>query len=351
VIISRTPLRLVLFGGGTDLPRWTRAHGGAVLGATIDKFCYVSCRRMPPLFTHRLRVVWSQTENCQHASEVRHPVVREVLRHLGIEHGVAIHHDGDLPARSGMGAGSAFTVGLLHALQGLRGRMTSARSLAEEAREIQVSRLGEFVGAADDTLVAHGGLTVVTCAPDGEIGRRPLTIPRARLRALNDHLMLFFVGPRRRELEVAQAWAEAAGRSAPELKSVRALVDEAVGVLDGGDDLARFGRLLADDWRLRRALVPAATTPEIDAAYERACGAGAVGGSLLGPGGGGFLLLFVPPAARARVRAMLQPLPHVPFELERAGTRIIHADPETETVDESPAEVDPLAGRRRPEGF
>jgi D-glycero-alpha-D-manno-heptose-7-phosphate kinase len=351
VIISRTPFRLVLFGGGTDLPRWARAHGGAVLGATIDKYCYVSCRRMPPLFPHRLRVVWSQTENCHHASEVRHPAVREALGHLGIAHGVAIHHDGDLPARSGMGAGSAFTVGLLHALHGLRGRVMSPRQLAAEARDIEQGRLGEFVGAADDELVAHGGFTHVTCAPDGEIHATRLPVSRERAGELSAHLMLVFVGPRRGDVEVAQAYAEAAARGAPELRRLRAMVDEGLAVLNGDADLMRLGRLLDEGWRLRRALIAAATTPDIDAAYARALDAGATGGTLLGPGGGGFMLLFVPPERRARVRTMLRPLVEVPFEFERAGTEIIVADPETGADADSSADADPVAGRRRPEGF
>jgi D-glycero-alpha-D-manno-heptose-7-phosphate kinase len=355
MIVSRTPLRLAFFGGGTDLPRWLREHGGSVLGATIDKYCYVSCRRMPPLFTHRLRVVWSRTENCQHASEVRHPAVREVLHHLGIEHGVAIHHDGDLPARSGMGASSAFTVGLLHALYALRGYMPGKRQLAAEARDIEQGRLGEFVGAADHALIAHGGLSQVTCAPDGEVRVKPLTVAPARVRALSNHLMLFFVGARRPTGDVLQAYTDAADRAAPEMKALRALVEEGVAVLNGDGDLATFGRLLDEGWRVKRGLSAAISTPDVDAAYERARAAGATGGTLVGPGGGGFLLLFVPPERRARVRTMLRPLAHVPFEFESAGTEIIFADPEKESAldaeDPASAAVDPLTGRRFPEGF
>lgn len=348
MIISRTPLRIVFFGGGTDLPRWSREHGGAVLGATINKFCYLSCRRMPPLFAHRLRVVWSRTENCQHASEVRHQAVREVLNHLGIEHGVAIHHDSDLPARSGMGASSAFTVGLLHALYGLRGHVASKRQLCSEARDIELVRLEEFVGAADHALVAHGGLAQVTCDRDGDVRVKQLTLPPSQVQELNSRLMLFFVGYRRSIADVFQAWAGAVERRAPELSASAEMVEEGVAVLNGDDDLERFGQLLAQSWRLKRRLA-GVSTPEVDAAYERALAAGAMGGALLGPGGGGFLLLFVPPDRRARVREALRPLAHVPFEFERAGTEIIFADPEPEPEVEDESN---LLGRRQiPEGF
>ena len=352
MIISRTPLRIVFFGGGSDLPSWSRRHGGTVLGATIDKFCYLSCRRMPPLFPHRLRVVWSRTENCQHASEVRHPAVREALVHLGIERGVAVHHDGDLPARSGMGASSAFTVGLLHALYALRGYIPSKRQLAAEARDIEQARLNEFVGAADHALVAHGGLAQVTCERDGDVRVKPLTVPLTRLRELNAHLLLFFVGPRRLTTDVFQMWAEAAEHRAAEMTALAAMVEEGVNILNGGDDLERFGRLLDENWRVKRGL-PGVSTPEVDTAYERALALGGLGGTLLGPGGGGFLLLFVPPAYHTRVKTMLRPLTHVPFEFERAGTEIIFADPEIEPEAEDLTSdyADHLAGRRLPEGF
>lgn len=355
MIVSRTPLRIVFFGGGTDLPAWSRGRGGAVLGATIDKYCYLSCRRMPPLFKHRLRVVWSATENCQHASEVRHPAVRAVLQHLGIEHGVAIHHDGDLPAHAGMGASSAFTVGLLHALYALRGSMPSTRQLADEARDIEHVRLKEFVGAADHALVAHGGLTQITCEPGGAVRVKPLTVAPARLRDLSARLMLFCVGRRRAVSDVFQGYLNAAARGATELAELGAMVEEGAAILNGERDLERFGRLLDEGWRVKRRLASAISSEEIDAAYERALTAGAIGGALLGPGGGGFLLLFVPPERRARVRTMLRPIPHVPFELEHAGTEIIFVDPEKEadpeTEDGPSAENDFLRGRPFPEGF
>src|SRR3989454_212317 len=329
MIISRTPFRISFFGGGTDYPAWYRVNGGSVLATTINKYCYISSRYLPPFFDHRIRVVYSKIENCQHAEEIDHPAVREILRYLKIDRGVEIHHDGDLPARSGMGASSAFTVGLLHALYALRGYIPSKRQLAAEARDIEQARLNEFVGSADHALVAHGGLAQVTCERDGEVRVKPLTVPLTRLRELNAHLLLFFVGPRRFTADVFQMWAEAAERHAAEIAALAAMAEEGVNVLNGGDDLERFGRLLDEGWRVRCGL-PGVSTPEVDAAYERALASGALGGALLGPGGGGFLLLFVPPAYHARVKTMLRPLTHVPFEFERAGTEIIFADPEIE---------------------
>src|SRR6266849_9901969 len=181
MIICRTPFRISFFGGGTDYPPWYRLHGGAVLAATIDKYCYLTCRFLPPFFEHRIRVVYSKIENCHDVSEIQHPAVRETLRYLGLERGVEIHHDGDLPARSGMGSSSAFTVGLLHALHGLLGRMPNKRQLAAEAIVVEQERLRETVGSQDQVLAAYGGFNHIHFPVDGEAVVRPVTVGRERL--------------------------------------------------------------------------------------------------------------------------------------------------------------------------
>jgi D-glycero-alpha-D-manno-heptose-7-phosphate kinase len=203
MIISRTPFRISFFGGGTDFPEWYREHGGAVLATTIDKYCYLTCRHLPPFFEHRIRVVYSKIENCQSVEEISHPSVREVLRYLKFDRGVEIHHDGDLPARSGMGSSSAFTVGLLNALYALKGHMVNKQQLAKESIEIEQNWVRENVGSQDQVVTAYGGLNHITFLANGEISVRPVTISTERMKELNSHLMLFYTGIARTSSEIA----------------------------------------------------------------------------------------------------------------------------------------------------
>jgi D-glycero-alpha-D-manno-heptose-7-phosphate kinase len=330
VIISRTPFRISFFGGGTDYPAWYREHGGAVVATTIDKYCYLTCRYLPPFFEHRIRVVYSKIENCHDVSEIQHPAVRESLRYLAFDRGVEIHHDGDLPARSGMGSSSAFTVGLLHALHGLCGRMPSQRQLAREAIVIEQERLRETVGCQDQVLAAHGGFNHVQFPRDGEPVVRPLAVGRERLAALNDHLMLYYTGRARTASDVASTYARDLGARRRELRRLTEMVDEALAILRGGGDLAPFGKLLDESWRVKRGLSPSVSSPEVETIYAEAKAAGAVGGKLMGAGGGGFMLLFVPPERQAAVKARLRRLVFVPFRFESSGSRIIFLDAEAE---------------------
>src|SRR4029077_5726331 len=203
MIISRTPFRISFFGGGTDYPAWYRQHGGAVLAARIDKYFYLNCRHLPPFFEHRYRVVYSKIEDCQKIEEIKHAAVREVLRYLDVTRGVEIHHDGDLPARSGMGSSSAFTVGLLHAMHALKGEMPSKQQLASESIHVEQELLREVVGSQDQVLAAHGGLNHITFMPTGEISVRPVSLSHDRVRELNAHLMLFYSGIKRTASGVA----------------------------------------------------------------------------------------------------------------------------------------------------
>ena len=208
MIISRTPYRISFFGGGTDYPSWYQVHGGAVLAATIDKYCYLTCRYLPPFFEHRTRVVYSKIESCGTNDEIAHPSVREVLRHLGITRGIEIHHDGDLPARSGMGSSSAFTVGLLHAAYALQGQMPSKRQLAAEAIYVEQEVLKETVGSQDQVMAAFGGLRHVQFFRGSEFSVRPITLSAPRLAELNDHLMLFYTGIVRTASDLAKSYVD-----------------------------------------------------------------------------------------------------------------------------------------------
>lgn len=328
MIVTRTPYRISFFGGGTDYPVWYREHGGAVLAATIDKYCYLSCRYLPPFFEHRLRVVWSKIEMCQTVDEIQHPAVREVLRHLGIDRGVEIHHDGDLPARSGMGSSSSFTVGLLHALYALKGQMPSKGRLASESVFIEQEVLKESVGSQDQVLAAHGGLNHVVFGRDGDILVNPVTLSQDLAQQLSGHLMLFYTGITRTASEVAESYIQRTETNEHHMQALGGMVEEGLAILNDGRDLARFGRLLDEAWKAKRSLSTSVSSREIDDLYEAARAAGAIGGKLTGAGGGGFMLLFVEPHNRRRVRERLSSLLHVPFRFSFGGSQVVFFEPE-----------------------
>ena len=327
MIISRTPYRISFFGGGTDYPSWYQVHGGAVLAATIDKYCYLTCRYLPPFFDHRTRIVYSKIESCQSNNEIAHPSVREVLRYLNITRGIEIHHDGDLPARSGMGSSSAFTVGLLHAAYALQGQMPSQRQLALESIHVEQTLLKETVGSQDQVMAAYGGVRHVQFLSNGEISVRPVTLPAQRLADLNDHLMLFYTGIIRTASDVAKSYVDDIHSKRRQLRIMSDLVEEAISILNSGKDLLHFGQLLHEAWLAKRSLSPQVSNSQVDELYARAQAGGAIGGKLTGAGGGGFLLLFVPPERQAAVKEQLTNLIHVPFRFEPSGSQIIFYEP------------------------
>lgn len=328
MIISRTPFRISFFGGGTDYPAWYRQHGGAVLAATIDKYCYISVRYLPPFFEHRFRVVYSRIENCQTVNEITHPAVRGVLHHLNIDRGLEIHHDGDLPARSGMGSSSAFTVGFLNALYALKGIIAGNRQLALESIHIEQEILGETVGSQDQVQAAYGGLNHVTFHADDEFSVRPVTLSRERIHELNAHLMLFYTGIKRTATDVAQTYVNDIVDKKRQLRITKDLVKEGLAVLSSSQDLTPFGELMREAWMVKRSLSDKVSNSEVDDIYQRATDSGAIGGKLAGAGGGGFMLLFVPPDRHSAVREALDHLIYVPFKFESFGSQIIFFDPE-----------------------
>ncbi len=323
MIISQTPFRISFFGGGTDYPVWFREHGGAVLATTIDKYCYITCRHLPPFFKHRTRLVYSQVETVPSNEAIEHPAVRSVLRYLNITDGLEIHHDGDLPARTGLGSSSAFTVGFLHALYGLRGRMPTKMQLAREAIHIEQEVLKESVGSQDQIITAFGGFNRIEFPTDHRFQVSPVVVTDEQRARLQDHLMLCFTGFSRTASEVAGEQIRATPTKTHELHRMRQMVDEAIRILQGADDLEAFGRLLHEGWQVKRGLTTRISTPQIDALYDAARAAGALGGKLLGAGGGGFLLLFVRPEEQERVKEALRGVLHVPFRFETGGSRII----------------------------
>lgn len=327
MIISRTPYRISFFGGGTDYPDWYRVHGGQVLSSSIDKYCYITLRYLPPFFQHNIRVVYSKIESVSHIDEIQHPAVREVLRHLRFDRGLEIHHDGDLPARSGMGSSSTFVIGLLNALNALKGTMRSKLQLAEEGIRIEQELLAETVGSQDQVAAAFGGLNHIVFHRNGHIEVRPVPLSLTRHQELSDHLMLFYTGIMRTASEVAKSYAEDLSQKESLLRRMHDMVNEGVAILQGDGDISRFGELLDATWQAKRNPSGRVSNGVVDAFLSRAKANGAIGGKLLGAGGGGFLLLFVPPCNQKRVREALGELLHVPFNLALEGSQIIFYDP------------------------
>ena len=323
MIISRTPFRISFFGGGTDYPVWFKEHGGAVLATTIDKYCYITCRHLPPFFEHKTRLAYSRIEHVMSNAEIEHPAVRGVLQYLHMTEGLEIHHDGDLPARTGLGSSSSFTVGLLHALYAMQHRMPTKSELAHAAIHVEQDILRESVGCQDQALAAHGGLCRLTFSPSGEVGYTPLIIKPERLKSFQDHLLLYFTGFSRTASEIAQEQIERTKQRRVELFAMLQMVQEGVSILSGDHDLADFGELLHEAWMVKRGLSSKITTPLIDQIYDAARDAGALGGKLLGAGGGGFMLFFAKPETHGQIKAALPGLLHVPFQFEGSGSQIV----------------------------
>lgn len=329
MIISRTPFRISLFGGGTDYPTWFRENGGAVIGTTIDKYCYISVRRLPPFFEHRSRIVYSQVELVHDVSDIQHPAVRGILAEMGIKEGLEIHHDADLPARSGLGSSSSFTVGLLNALHALDSKMISKRELGSEAIRIEQEVLKENVGSQDQLWAAYGGFNRIDFFPDGTFAVAPIILPPDRRQEINRSIMLFFTGFSRFASDFAQEQIKNMDSRKSQLQTMRSMVDSAVDILlDAKVPLRELGKLLHDSWLLKRELAGSVSNRQIDEIYEAGREAGATGGKLLGAGGGGFMVFLVEPERREQVRERLKNLIHVTVGFDNDGSKIVLYQPD-----------------------
>ena len=315
------------FGGGTDYPGWYGKHGGAVISTTFDKYTYVSCRELPPFFDFKYRIAYSKLENTKTIDEIAHPAIREILRETDMQCGLEIHCDADLPARSGLGSSSSFVVGMLNTLAAFRGTRVTKKKLAEEAIRIEQQVLQEAVGSQDQYAAALGGFNLITFSRDGSINAEPIIVPAERKDELNRHLMLVFTGFSRYASDIAKAQVASMDEKANSLHRIRAMVDEALEILEPGNDIRAFGELLHEGWQQKRGLTDKISNDTIDAVYERARQAGAIGGKLMGAGGGGFMVLFAPPEKQEDVRRELGELVHVPFNFETDGSRIAHYAP------------------------
>jgi len=329
MIISKTPFRISFFGGGTDYPEWFQENDGAVLSTTINKYCYITCRYLPPFFEHSSRVVYSKIESVKDFDEIQHISIRECLKYMNIKKGVEIHHDGDIPARSGIGSSSSFTVGMLNALNALKGKIITKHELAQNAIFVERELNKETVGYQDQIAASFGGLNKIVFSKNGEFQVNVLTLDLEKIKYFQDHLILYFTGLSRFASEIAHEQVKNIPNKKQELKTMRQMVDEAMNILNSDStDITEFGKLLNESWKLKRSLSNKITNSDIDNIYAEAMRAGAIGGKLLGAGGGGFLLFFVRPENRKKLKEKMANFLQVPFKFENFGSQIVYYNPD-----------------------
>ena len=327
MIITKTPFRMSFFGGGTDKEAFFRQHGGAVLSTTFDKYCYVTVRHLPRFFEYTNEIVYSKLERVRDVDSIQHPAVREAMKYLHI-HEIRLNYEADLPARSGLGTSSSFAVGMLNAFYALKGKYADKRKLADEAIYLERVLCDEAGGWQDQIAASFGGFNRINFNRDGSYEVLPVIISPDRKRLLDDHLMMFFTGFTHFSSEIQRENEKYEDKIEEKLKML-SLVDEAEDILTNKDkNLDDFGFLLDETWKLKRQTGHVITTEEIDEFYERGKKAGALGGKLLGAGGGGFLIFYVPLEKQEEVRDALKELLYVPFHFENEGTRVLYYAPE-----------------------
>lgn len=331
MIITKTPFRMSFFGGGTDMEDFFRVHGGAVLSTTFDKYCYVNVRHLPPFFDYRTELSYSKTERVTSIESIQHPAIRNAMKMLNM-HEIRLTYEADLPARSGLGTSSSFAVGMLSAFYALKGKYADKKKLADEAIYLERVLCGEAGGWQDQIAASYGGFNRINFNKDGTYDVLPIIISPERKKQLDHNLMMFFTGFTRFSSDVQKA--NAASSETQEAKEKRLLemlelVDDAEDVLTNKKrDLDEFGRLLDHTWKLKRQTGSAVSTSNIDALYQRGIEAGALGGKLLGAGGGGFLVFYVQPEKREALKAAMHDLLYVPFHFEDGGSRVLYYSPE-----------------------
>ncbi len=329
MITTRTPLRISFFGGGTDYPVWFREHGGAVLSTAIDKSCYITSRYLPPFFEYHSRIIYSRIENVSRNELIEHPSVRACLQFLEIDKGVEVHHVADLPARTGLGTSSAFTVGFLLGLYALKEQMRDKQSLAADAIHVEQDLIGEAVGAQDQISAAYGGFNRINFQQDGTIEVKRIVAPQSRITELEQHLALYFTGFSRIASEIAQEQLKVTPHKKKELEAMLQMVDEGEKIVTNLNcSIWEFGKLLHESWQIKKTLTQKISNASIDEIYEAGREAGAIGGKLLGAGGGGFMLFFVPPEKREALRLRLKKLLCVPFAFSNRGSDLVIYEPE-----------------------
>lgn len=332
MIITKTPFRMSFFGGGTDMESFFKENGGAVLSTTFDKYCYVNVRHLPRFFDYSTELSYSKTERVTNVEDIQHPAIRNAMKMLDM-HEIRLTYEADLPARSGLGTSSSFAVGMLNAFYALKGKYADKKKLADEAIYLERVLCEEAGGWQDQIAASFGGFNRINFNTDGTYDVLPVIISPERKKNLNDNLMMFFTGFTRFSSDVQKA--NAGTKETQEAKEKRylemlSLVDKAEQILtDKNTDLDNFGRLLDHTWKLKKQTGSAVSTNSIDALYEKGMQAGALGGKLLGAGGGGFLVFYVQPEYQEAVKDAMKELMYIPFRFEDGGTRVIHYTPET----------------------
>ena len=328
MIITRTPYRISFFGGGTDYPEWFNKFNGAVLSTSINKYCFITCRLLPQFFDHKFRIVYSKIESVSKIREIEHPSVRETLLWKDIKEGLEIHHDGDLPARSGLGSSSSFTVGLLNALEAYKGSLISKYELAKAAIHIEQNLIKENVGSQDQVATAFGGFNKIKFFNDNDFSVDPVIVPKERLTELNNNLILFFTGTTRIASKIAAHHISNIQKKNTELKLMYEMVDQAINIVrKTTEPIEEFGILMNESWKLKKSISEKVSNNFIDDIYDKAKNAGALGGKILGAGGGGFILFFVQPHKKKDVIESLKDLVHVPFKFESQGSSVVLYEP------------------------
>ncbi len=322
MIITKTPFRMSFFGGGTDFPDYYNEHGGSVISTTFDKYCMVSVGHLPRFFDYSNQLTYSRIERTKTVDEIEHPAVRNAMKYLDM-HELRIDYEADLPARSGLGTSSSFAVGMLNAFYALKGKYADKRKLADDAIYLERTLCNESGGVQDQIAAAYGGLNRIDFYSGG-YNVSPIIISNSRKEQLNDNLMLFFTGFARFSGEIAVEQVKNIKAKQQELKEMHRLVDEAQKILVSKSDINDFGKLLDYTWKLKRGITNIISNDSIDEMYNRAIKNGALGGKLLGAGGGGFLLLYVEKEKQNIVRKALEDLLYIPFEFENDGTRVIY---------------------------
>ncbi len=324
-----TPLRVSFFGGGTDYPDYFMQHGGAVLATAIDKYVYLMVSPLTRFSDHKFRISYSITELCHSVDEIKHPSVRECLRFMGIDGGLEINVASDLPARTGLGSSSSFTVGLLHALHAYKGQQVSPQQLAEEAVHVEQQMIKERVGCQDQFMAAYGGLSYLQFDRLAGVHASPVPIKADRLEDLSSRLLLFYTGLQRSAHEVLEKQISNTkeGRLETELQQIKDRVQTGLKLLGSDTDLDEFGELLHESWQLKKSLSSQISNPYIDDCYAAARNAGAIGGKLLGAGGGGFLLIYSNPKSQSTIRMALSNLQEVKIQFAPYGSRLIFYQP------------------------
>ena len=325
MIISRTPLRISFFGGGTDYPIWYRKYGGSVISSSINKYIYISSRNLFPFFKHNIRLSYAIVEEIQNINEISHPSIKEILKFLKIKKGIEIHYDGDLPGKSGLGSSSSFIVGLLNCLAAQLNYKYTKKILLKNSLLIEQKKVGDLVGSQDQVAAVYGGLNHIKFKKNGDIKVNKIKITQKNIKNFEESLLLVYTGLLRSSNDIAKTFYSKMNKKNKFLDSINSLTNDALKIFNNGN-IDDIGKLLNETWQMKKKLSNKISNDKINNLYDKALEAGALGGKLLGAGGGGFLLLYVKKNKQKDVKSIFKKNIIIPIKLEKDGSKIIHND-------------------------